>query len=291
LIEAAVDSGTGELDEVIDSRFLSFKLDNASIDPLTFSSNGREISAQIKLATHPKLILADIVAAMNGAGIEISEFRSTGFGLATAVSILKPNASNCVLVDIGHSVTTGVLTVGGALHSIFSIAAGSDHITRDLVAGLSCEYSAAEIVKNDSGIKLDGTSDSPTEANIQRIMKPRISEIMQLAFKNFALYARSLDGGFMLVGAGSQLKGLSQFISKFLGVTTPFICALTPSTGEALTKLKFEGDVPHLNSGWLALLSHVRLIVNESSAIRLERNSRPMSKLRPLWTWLSELSR
>jgi cell division protein FtsA len=296
LIDATIDSTGGDLDEVIDTLVLSASLDDKALDPLAFGTPGRDVQVRLMLATHPKLILADIVAGLNAGGVEIAEFRSNGLGLARGLRALRPSADNAVLLDIGQGTTTGCLVVGGGLHQIFSFSAGSQHISRDLAVGLGCEFAEAEHLKISHG--LNGPSSlASTDAgfrNVQqmgRFLRPRISEILAMSAKHFAMFSRALDGGLLLCGNGSNLLGLSAHAIKQLGVDAPFICQLSQSSVTAFVGVTLKLGSATIDSGWLSTLAHVRCLAAEIAARRVESDARPLSKLRPLWTWLSELSR
>ena len=297
ILETSSDCGGGELDEVIDTLILSARMDDEPLDPLAFGSSGRDVVVQLMLATHPKIILADIVSGLNDAGLEISEFRSNGFGLGRGLKSLRPEAENAVLLDIGHSSTTGCLVVGGVLHQVFSVAAGSQHMTKDVMAGLASSREEAESLKVTYGLNIPTASLAPQEdplRNIQtmhRYLRPRVSEILSLSAKHFAIYSRSLDGGLLLCGNGSALLGLSAQATKTLGVSAPFICQLTQASAMSFVGVPLKAGSATVDSSWLSTLSHIRSLASEISAYRVETDSRPLSKLRPLWTWISELSR
>jgi len=302
IINAAVDSAAGGLDEVIDAQLLQVKIDEKIIDSLAFGTEGREISAQVILATHPSLVLADILNCVNSAGVEVSEFRSNGFGLMRSLKSLRPSADNCVLIDIGHSTTTGAIMIGGAIHQIFCVPAGGAHMSKDIAAGLATDLERAEAAKISFGLQEKSSDDTAAAARqIQRFLRPRVAEIVTLASKHFALYSRSLDGGLLFCGNASLLSGLSSFTEQLLRTRPPFVCQLTNKGAETFVGIKnlqtsLSGENPgnaavKVDSGWVSVLAHARSIVLHHNAMSTERQARPLAKLHPLWTWLSELSR
>jgi cell division protein FtsA len=300
IVNAAVDSAAGGLDEVIDAQLLQVKIDEKTIDPLAFGTDGREISAQVILATHPSLVLADILNCVNSAGIEVSEFRSNGFGLMRSLKSLRPSAENCVLIDIGHSTTTGAIMIGGAIHQIFCVPAGGAHMSKDVAAGLATDFERAEATKISFGLHERSTEDA-SAPQIQRFLRPRVAEIVTLASKHFAIYSRSLDGGLLFCGNASLLTGLSSFTQQLLRTHPPFVCQLTNKGAETFVGIRnlqsSAGDentssgAVKIDSGWVSVLAHARSIVLHHNAMSTERQTRPLARLNPLWTWLSELSR
>jgi Tfp pilus assembly PilM family ATPase len=297
IIEGSFESTFGGLDEVIDVLMLQLKVDGNIVDPLRFTAPGSEASARLLLAIHPSVLLSDILACVNAAGIEVSEFRSNSFGVARALTYLRGASENAVLLDFGHATITGALMVGGVVNQIFCVPAGSGHITRDLAAGLCIDQLEAETLKTQLGI-LDKSSGAG--AKLSHYALPRVSELMGLACKNFSIYSRSLDGGLLFCGGGAALAGLSEYTSQKFGIRPPFIAQLS-NTGartfiginpiSPLAIAPCDPDEVKVDSGWISLLSHVRASALFHKASLDEKNSRPLSRLNPLWTWLSELSR
>ena len=78
---------------------------------------------------------------------------------------------------------------------------------------------------------------------------------------------------------------------KNLGVTAPHSFASSPEKLQRLTSVKVVSGSAKINSGWLSLFSQAKHFIGEQEARRFEREAQPLSRLRPLWTWLSELSR
>jgi cell division ATPase FtsA len=286
IYESASDCSPSDLDEVIDVWFCHTQLDNNTIDPLSFGQRGRDLKAQAILITHPKILLADFVSAINDCSVEITEFRSSFIGLAHALKFLRPGIENAVLLDMGHSVTSGVMVIGGSVQQFFNVAAARHHITRDLAAGLNESLETSEALK-----KKHGLNPSSSAPDLAPYLRPRIAEIIALSFKNFALYAKALDGGLMFCGNGSQLPGLSSFAEKSTGVSSPFICHLTAKTATSFLDMKISNGLGLIDAGWLVLCSQLRSHLEEDALRQHELDDRPLAKLRPLWTWLSELSR
>ena len=292
IIDSAIDTTTSELDEVIDAGVISAKLDDSVLNILSFGRAGRSIDIQLMLATHPKLILADIISGMNAAGVEVSEFRANGLGLSRTLKYLRPEAENAVLLDFGQCSSTGAVMIGGQIQKIFSIPVGSHHITRDIMAGLDCDEHLADTLKRHHGLSSASiNSDVRQAVYMQRFLRPRVSEMLSLVGKNFAMYSRALDGGMLFCGGGAQLVGLADLTAKAFNCNAPFICQLSKKNIELYLGLSSSGLLDEVGSSWLSLFSHGRAVLEELAAHQAERDDRPLSRLRPLWTWLSELSR
>lgn len=297
IIDMALESASLGLDEVIDVIPLQLRLDGKLADPLAFGTVSREANMRLMMATHPSVLLEDVLSCLNGAGITVSEFRSNGLAVSRALQYLRASAENSVLLDFGHSTITGSLMVGGVVNQFFCVPAGSAHITKDLCAGLGTSFEDAELIKIDLNISETANSNFKSSRAAHYAI-PRVTELMTLAFKNFALYRRSLDGGLLFCGGGSSLTGLVEYCAQKFGVKGPLIAQLNGdgakvfvgiSTG--VSSQNHPSPALTLDSSWIALLAQARALVRLRRAISSEKDARPLSRLRPLWTWLSELSR
>jgi cell division ATPase FtsA len=288
--DAALDAASSELDEAIDCVPLSFKLDDKDHDPQCYGNSARSIKARFLVFVYPRTLLSDFVQVFNAAGIEVSSFRAAGRGLASSLLSLRRTAENAVLVDIGQGSTTGAIMIGGTLHNVFSIPVGGAHMTNDMAVGTGLNFAECERIKIAVGLATDSSSTHSHEH--MRFLRPRVAEICSLMGKNFALYARSLDGGILLCGGASYLRGFAGELSKVLSVPTPFVCQLTRATTEALFPNVTIKDLPeNLTSAYLSLIAAAASLRQDISTKNLELQNKPLAKLRPLWTWLSELSR
>lgn len=297
IIDIALESASVGLDEVIDVIPLQLRLDGKLADPLAFGSVSREANMRLMMATHPSILLEDVLSCLNGAGIAVSEFRSNGLGVSRALQYLRASSENSVLLDFGHSTITGALMVGGVVNQFFCVPAGSVHITKDLCAGLGGSFEDAELTKLELNIAEIANSNFKSSRAAHYAI-PRIAELMTLAFKNFAMYRRSLDGGLLFCGGGSSLTGLIEYSAQKFGVKGPLVAQLNGDGAKIFVGVSAgspsqstPSPLLKLDSSWIALLAQARALVRLRRAISSERDSRPLSKLRPLWTWLSELSR
>ena len=288
--EAALDAASTDLDEAIDCLPLSFKLDDKDHDPQSFGCAGRMVKARFLVFVYPRTLLSDFVLAFNAAGLEISSFRAAGRGLASSLMSLRRNADNAVLIDIGHSSMTGAIMLGGSLHDVFSIPVGGAHMTNDMAVGLGLDFSECERIKVDHGLMAE-VCHSQSRDHL-RFLRPRVAELCALMGRPFALYTRSLDGGIMLCGGASLLRGFSAELSRVLSVPSPFVCQLTRATAEAFFPNVAIKELPdQFTSAYVSLIANTANLRHDILTKNLELQARPLAKLKPLWTWLSELSR
>jgi cell division ATPase FtsA len=203
---------------------------------------------------------------------------------------LRRGADNAVLVDIGQSSSTGAIMIGGSIHDVYSLPVGGAHMTNDISIGMGLDFSESERIKIEFGL-VSASAAQPIQDHL-RFLRPRVTEICSLIGKPFSLYLKSLDGGIMMCGGASYLKGFAAEFSKALAVPAPFICQMTRSTAEAFFPNVAIQHLPdQFTSAYLSLIANSANLRHDILTKNLELQSRPLARLRPLWTWLSELSR
>jgi cell division ATPase FtsA len=288
--DAALDSASTDLDEAIDCLPLSFKLDGQDFDPQSYGRRGKVVSAKFMMFVYPRILLADFVAAFNMAGLEVSSFMAASRGVASCLLSLRREAENAVLIDVGQSTTTGAIMIGGNLHDVFSLPVGGAHMTNDMAIGLGLDFAECERIKIDRGLLPNAAPSTPSDH--VRYLRPRVVELCTLISKPLSLYAKSLDGGIMLCGGASLLRGFSGELSRVLSVPSPFVCQLTRTAIEVFfPNVSIQRLPDQMTSGYLGLIANAASLSQTLRAKNFELESRPLSRLRPLWAWLSELSR
>jgi cell division ATPase FtsA len=281
-----LDSIPGEFDEPIDAIPISIHLDGREIAGEPFGAPGRDALVKMAVFTYPRTLLVDLMAVLNSAGIKISALRSTGYCLSSALKFLRPQSENSVVLDLGHHSTAGVVFVGGQFVDYFWVPVGGHHMINDLRAGANLSQGAAyDLIRQWGALP---SSSAPAE--MSAYLRPRVSELVRLVSRYFALYAKSLDGGLLLVGGSSQLKGLGAFFSRHLGIEAPFIGHFSGVAAQGF----FAAGTPISTDACEAGISLTHLWSARELALESAQLSKPSSpalaRLRPLWTWLSELS-
>ncbi len=141
------------------------------------------------------------------------------------------------LVDMGAGTTSAAVFSSGRFIHADSFALGGQHVTMDLARGLNTPIAEAERVKVLHGSVIGGSSDERdmisvpragddereppqfvSRANLVRIIKPRVEEILEmlrdrLANSPFAAEPRSRV---IFTGGASQLTGLPELAANIL---------------------------------------------------------------------------
>ena len=157
--------------------------------------------------------------------------QTTGFvvtALATGHLILtdQEKAQGCMLVDIGAETTTVSIYRHKALYYLATLPFGGRHITRDLTS-LSLLEERAEEIKTTSGCAIAPENPSTLNLNgikvsdVTNITVARSEEIVaniteQIAYAD--LKEKDLPGGVICIGGGVKLNGMTELISRQLGL-------------------------------------------------------------------------
>jgi cell division protein FtsA len=142
------------------------------------------------------------------------------------------------VVDMGAGTTTIAVFSGGRFVHADGLPLGGRHVTMDLARGLNARVADAERIKTLYGSVLSGGSDERdmiavppvdndereapqfvSRANLVRIVKPRVEEILELVRDRLAASPFSAEprGRVVLTGGASQLNGLAGLAAQMLG--------------------------------------------------------------------------
>jgi cell division protein FtsA len=152
--------------------------------------------------------------------------------LASAEAVINRNQrENGVLVmDYGASTTNIAIFEEGDVQHVAVIPVGSHNITNDLAIGLRTEIDIAEQVKlnfaenRDRGrnktltVEVGGERYNFDRKTVEHIVSSRLDETLDLVDKELQKINRSgkLPGGVVLVGGGSNLRGIDEYVKQYL---------------------------------------------------------------------------
>ncbi len=142
------------------------------------------------------------------------------------------------VIDMGAGTTTmAVFSAGHCVHAS-GFALGGHHVTMDIARGLNARVVDAERIKTFYGSVLTGGSDERdmitvppvgdddreapqfvSRANLVRIIKPRVEEILEMVRDRLAAspFAAEPRARVVLTGGASQLNGLPELAARILG--------------------------------------------------------------------------
>jgi cell division protein FtsA len=177
--------------------------------------------------------------------LEVNDLILSSIASATMVAGPDLRRAGTLVIDMGAGVTDFVLYRQGYVAYTGVIPVGGDHVTGDISMGLrvlepyaeklKLEYGQATPLADEQaedvwiiGNKTIGDRAVPRKA-IADVVHVRIAELFEIISKELGplLKPENLQGGILLTGGGSQLKGVEEVASKVLG--QPFAGPVFPT--------------------------------------------------------------
>lgn len=198
---------------IIHSIPLSFKLDNNVILGRPAGMTGNKLEIETLFITCLNQHLADIVKAVESAGVAVDDIISSPLAMGHTVLTKHQKEVGCVLANIGAATVSVVVFEEGLPISLEVFPIGSTHITNDIALGLQVPLEEAEKIKIGYG------NDSfPSKRKLSDIIDARLSDIFELIETHLKKINRHgmLPGGIILTGGGSNLFSLEEIAKSSL---------------------------------------------------------------------------
>ncbi len=187
---------------------------------------GRQLDVNVHLVTSPAVLAQNMVAAVNRAGVVVSDLVLESLAAAECVLSQDERELGCCLVDIGAGTTELIVYSAGVVRHTAAIAVGGDHFTNDLAVGIRTPIGEAERIKREEvwssyelgeqerSIEIPSVGDRPPRsvpaAEVDEILDARAQELLSLVKRELvrAGLASSIPAGLVFVGGGARLQGL-----------------------------------------------------------------------------------
>ena len=187
--------------------------------------SGTRLETRVHIITGLKYVSDNLRRTLNKMKFTGRDFIVNVRGSAEAVLTRDEKELGVVVFDIGHSTTSLMVFLEGAVWHTAVIPIGSHHITNDISKGLRITIPAAEKLKCDHGyafIDMIGEREIievPTASGklrtipkraLTEIIQPRVEEIFSLCGQELAKmkYIDSLSAGMVFTGGGALIPGL-----------------------------------------------------------------------------------
>jgi cell division protein FtsA len=204
-------------------------------NPIGYS--GVKVGANFHIITGDKNAIRNINRSVEKSGLKTKDLVLQPLASAAAVMSEQDLEAGVAIVDIGGGTTDLAVFCEGVLKYTAVIPFGGENITNDIKQGLGVLKTQAEAMKVQFGSALSDEAKSNTfitipglrgmapkeiaVKNLANIIQARMSEIMDFVsyhLKQVGLDSRSLNGGIILTGGGSQLKHLLQLTEYLTGL-------------------------------------------------------------------------
>jgi cell division protein FtsA len=225
-------------DQIIDVIPQQFTVDNFPdiANPIGYS--GVKVGANFHIITGDKNAIRNINRSVEKAGLRTLDLVLQPLASAAAVMSDNDLEAGVAIVDIGGGTTDLAIFTEGILKYTAVIPFGGENITNDIKVGLGVLRTHAEAMKVQFGSALSDETKANTfitipglrgmqpkeisVKNLSKIIQARMSEIMDFVsyhLKQAGLDGRTLNGGIILTGGGSQLKHLLQLTEYMTGLS------------------------------------------------------------------------
>ncbi len=220
--------------QILDVIPLNYTLDGQSgiRQPLGMMANKIEIVANVISGLTPSVDA--LGRAMAHATLRVLRFMPTSVAAARAVLTEKQMENGVCVIDFGASTTSVAIYDEGDLQYVGVVPAGAVNITKDLAISLELNTEAAEQIKlrfvtadfTETGkevtMRHNGETITFLKDEVNQIVKERLEDIFAHVYEHLerAGYAQKLPEGAVLVGAGSNMKGIAGFVKENLKMAT-----------------------------------------------------------------------
>ena len=224
-------------DQIIDVIPQQFTIDNLQNISNPIGCSGVKVGANFHIITGEKNAIRNINRSVEKSGLKTKDLVLQPLASAAAVMSEQDLEAGVAIVDIGGGTTDLAVFCEGVLKYTAVIPFGGENITNDIKLGLGVLKTQAEAMKVQFGSALSDEAKSNTfitipglrgmapkeisVKNLANIIQARMSEIMDFVsyhLKQIGLDSRSLNGGIILTGGGSQLKHLLQLTEYLTGL-------------------------------------------------------------------------
>jgi cell division protein FtsA len=199
---------------------------------------GRSFGIDMHVMTTDMSVIRNLMYAIESCHIDVASMVASPY--AAGLSALAGDEADlgAAIIDMGAGTTTIAVFSGGRFVHGNGFALGGHHVTMDIARGLNTRIADAERIKTLYGSVMAGgsderdmisvpavdhdASDAPqyvSRAQLVRIVKPRIEEILEMARDRLAAspFAAEPRGRVVLTGGACQLTGLPELATQILG--------------------------------------------------------------------------
>ncbi|MFN4007413.1 MAG: cell division protein FtsA [Chitinophagaceae bacterium] len=224
-------------DEIIDVVPQQFYVDNLPNIKDPVGHIGVKVGANFHIITGDKNAIRNINRAVNKSGLKTKDLVLQPLASSAAVMSDIDMEPGVAILDIGGGTSDLAVFHEGVLIHTAVIPFGGENITNDIRLGLGVLKQQAEAMKIQFGsaladeakanayITIPGLKGMPSREisvkNLAQIIQARMSEILDFVtyhLKQVGLDSRTLNGGIILTGGGSQLQHLIQLTEYVTGL-------------------------------------------------------------------------
>ena len=199
---------------------------------------GKEFGVDLHMMNADIAVARNLMLAVETCHVGVGAMTASSYAAALAVLADDEADLGAAVIDLGAGTTNVAVFAGGRFVHAHGFALGGHHISMDVARGLNACLADAERIKTLYGGVLAGGSDErdmiaipPSDqddcgapqfvsrAQLMRIVKPRVEEILEMVRDRLAAspFAAEPRGRVILTGGTAQLTGLADLAAQMLG--------------------------------------------------------------------------
>jgi type IV pilus assembly protein PilM len=190
-------------------------LDQLYIDYQVISKNKDDENQQVMFVAVPRTIIDSYIELADLLSLELRNIETTIDSTVRIISkTIKEIDRARLIIDLG-SLSSDLAVWDNALQVTSVVNWGGDHLTRDIQSGLGISHSKASSLKRRYGI-----NDGPQQKQLIEVLEDSSKSLIKEAKRIIRFYEQRKDGAkidqIIIVGGGSSLKGIDDFLSEKL---------------------------------------------------------------------------
>lgn len=198
---------------------------------------GRRLGVDMHVVTVDAAAVRNLMLCVERCHLSVEAMVATPYVAGLAALSDDESDLGSAVVDMGAGTTTVAVFAGGHFVHADGFALGGRHVTMDLARGLNARIADAERTKTLYGTVLSGASDERDmvtvssgaddsepphvvpRANLVRIIKPRVEEILEMVRDRLqkSPFTAEPRGRVILTGGASLLNGLPELAAHIFG--------------------------------------------------------------------------
>ncbi len=184
----------------------------------------KKIGVDLLATFLPKIVVESLYTVMNKIGLEVVNLTLEPIA-AMSVAIPKDlRILNLALVDIGAGTSDIAITKDGSVFAYAMVPVAGDELSEKLTEHYLVDFNTAEKIKISLSEKIEtisfedilGINQNIKVSEILEVLNPLIEQLAMTIAAKILEYNRKAPNAVFLIGGGSQIPGLTEFISNYI---------------------------------------------------------------------------
>ena len=186
---------------------------------------GSKIAADIIATFLPHVVVDSLYTVMDKVGLEVTSMTLEPIAAINVSIPPKARLLNLALVDIGAGTSDIALTKDGTVIAYAMASIAGDEITEEIAQKYLLDFDAAEALKlnlknseNQTFSDIVGVEYQLKTEEVLGTINPAIENLANQIAENILRYNQKSPSAVFLVGGGSQIPGLTEYLAEKLGL-------------------------------------------------------------------------